>query len=143
MGNRGDIILIPTSRQHRLCELLMDWAVLVIDSPENKCLHVHKSSVDSTASQLTGASGWEGRSSSSPLQTPSVVNLVCPSGDTPAAAGTMARETKGTQGSVRPGHAQMRCQGIVWCILCSRAEVIWGGIICERFVCKRTNLRGG
>lgn len=79
MGDRGDIILIPTSRQHRLCELLMDWAVPVIDSPENKCLHVHKSSVDPTASQLTGASGWEGRSSSSPLQTSPVVNLVCPS----------------------------------------------------------------
>lgn len=79
MGDRGDIILIPTSRQHRLCELLMDWAVLVIDSPENKCLHVHKSSVDSTASQLTGALAWEGRSSSSPLQTPPAVNLVCPS----------------------------------------------------------------
>lgn len=140
MGDRGDIILIPTSRQHRLCELLMDWAVLVIDSPENKCLHVHKSSVDSRASQLSGASGWEGRSSSSPLQTPPVVNLVCPRG---AQGVQLQGQWHGEQRGHRPGHAQVWYQGIVWCILCSRTEVIWGGIICERFVCKRTNLRGG
>jgi len=59
----------------------MDWAVFIIDSPESKCLHIHKSSADSyspSANGRTRVSGMGGQAhSSSPLQVSPVVNLVC------------------------------------------------------------------
>ena len=80
-GAEVTLSLFPRHARDCLCEPLMDWAVFIIDSPESKCLHIHKSSADSSspsANRCTRVSGMGGQGrSSSPLQGSSVVNSVC------------------------------------------------------------------
>lgn len=67
-GAEVTLSLVPCHARDCLCELLMDWIVFVIDSPENKCLHTHKSSTDfyspSANRRLRGfGMGWQAHSS--------------------------------------------------------------------------------
>lgn len=79
-GAEVTLSLFPRHAEDRLCEPLMDWAVFIIDSPESKYLHIHKSSAGSYSPSADGCTrvlGMGGLAHSSPLQAPSVVNLAC------------------------------------------------------------------
>lgn len=151
---RGAEVTLSSFPRHagdRLCEPLMDWAVFIIDSPESKCLHIHKSSADSyspSANRCARVAGMGGQArSSSPLQASSVANSV----RVPVGVRICLPQVRGDigagDGAVRARHAQVWCQGMVRCTRCSGAEGIWGRIEFVSmgesrmgFVCKRASM---